>query len=246
MTFYQTSPLTPTRFLTIYIAQGLLFVVFLILAYKILKRDRKRLNIIFSGFYISAIIGILINFIYGPIDIPDIVKILNFLTNFGIFYAPIFLVVFDLILLKSEKVITTAKQFLVFIIFGIAMFGMFILLFIPGCGVQIDGSEVSKWSPVWSPCFFLYVMLIETIGAVIPIYYLSLKIYKKFEDKVLQKKWKFFIYGFTALAIFMYGIFISNTLNDGTFRMIMGVIGLILALGGGYLIYYGVGRSLSK
>ncbi len=246
MTFYQISPLTTSRIITIYIAQGLLFVFFLFLAYKILKRDRKRLNIIFSAFYLFPVFGTLINFIYGPIDIPEIVKILNFVTNFGIFYAPIFLVVFDLILLKSEKVITTAKQLLVFIIFGIAMFGMLILLFIPECGVQIDGSEVSKWSPVWSLCFFLYVILIETIGAVIPIYYLSIKIYKKFEDKVLQKKWKFFIYGFTALVIFMYGIFISNTLNNATFRIIMGVIGLILALGGGYLIYYGVGRSISK
>ena len=99
---------------------------------------------------------------------------------------------------------------------------------------------------IWSPYFFLYVVLVETVGAIIPIYYLSIQIYKKFEDRVLQKKWKFFIYGFTALVIFMYGIFISNFLNNATFRLIMGIVGLILALGGGYMIYYGVGRSLSK
>lgn len=244
MTYYQTSPLTLPRIITIYFAQGLLFVFFIFLAYKILKRDRKRLNLIFSGFYLSAVVGTLINFIYGPIDIPEILVILNFFTNFGYFFAPIFLVVFDWILLKSEKVVTTAKQLLVLIIYGIAMFGMFILLFFPGYGVIINAS--TNWSPVWSPYFFLYVILVETIGAVIPIYYLSVQIYKKFEDKVLQKKWKFFIYGFTALAIFMYGIFISNFLNDSTFRIIMGFIGLILALGGGYLMYYGVGRSLSK
>jgi hypothetical protein len=244
MTFYQTSPLTLPRIITIYFGQGLLFVFFIFLAYKILKRDRKRLNLIFSGFFLSAVVGTLINFIYGPIDNPEIVMILNFFTNFGIFYAPIFLVVFDWILLKSEKVITTAKQLVVLIVFGIAMFGMFILLFFPGLGVEIN--SLTNWSPVWSPYFFLYVILVETIGAVIPIYYLSLQIYKKFEDQVLQKKWKFFIYGFTALAIFMYGIFVSNTLNNSTFRIIMGFIGLILALGGGYLMYYGVGRSLSK
>lgn len=242
MTFYQT--LTPTRFLTIYIAQGLLFVFFLFLAYKILKRDRKRLNIIFSMFYLFPVFGTLINFIYGPLDNPEIVVVLNFLTNFGYFFAPIFLVVFDWILLKSEKVVTTTKQLLVLIIYGIAMFGMFILLFFPGYGVVINAS--TNWSPVWSPFFFLYVVLVETVGAIIPIYYLSIQIYKKFEDRVLQKKWKFFIYGFTALVIFMYGIFISNFLNNATFRLIMGIVGLILALGGGYMIYYGVGRSLSK
>jgi len=244
MTFYQTSPLNPARILTIYFAQGLLFVFFIFLAYKILKRDRKRLNLIFGGFYLSAVIGTAINFIYGPLDDPNIVVILNFFTNFGYFYAPIFLVVFDLILLKSEKVINTTKQLLVLIIYGLAMFGMFVLLFIPGYGVDI--SATTNWSPVWSLPFFIYVILVETIGAVIPIYYLSLQVYKKFEDDVLQKKWKFFIYGFSALAIFMYGIFISNTLNNSTFRVIMGFIGLILAISGGYLMYYGVGRSLSK
>jgi hypothetical protein len=200
--------------------------------------------LIFSGFYLSAVVGTLINFIYGPIDNPDIVVILNFLTNFGIFYAPIFLVVFDLILLKSEKVFDTTKQLMVLIAYGIAMFGMLFFLFVPGYGVEINAS--TNWSPVWSPYFFLYVILVETIGAVIPIYYLSLKIYKKFEDDLLRKKWKYFIYGFSALVIFMYGIFISNTLNNATFRVIMGFIGLILAISGGYLIYYGVGRSLSK
>jgi len=244
MTFYQSSPLTLPRIITIYFGQGLLFAFFIFLAYKILKRDRKRLNLIFSGFFLSAVIGNLINFIYAPIDNPEIVLILNFLTNFGIFYAPIFLVVFDLILLKSEKIITTAKQLLVLIIFGIAMFGMFFLLFIPGYGVEINA--LTNWSPVWSPYFFLYVILVETIGAVIPIFYLSIKVYNKFEDDVLQKKWKYFIYGFSALAVFMYGIFVSNTLNNATFRIIMGFIGLILALVGGYLMYYGVGRSLSK
>ena len=188
MTLYQASTLTLPRIITIYVGQGLLFVFFIFLAYKILKRDRKRLNLIFSGFFLSAVVGALINFIYGPLDNPDVVVILNFITNFGYFYAPIFLVVFDLILLKSEKVITTAKQLLVLIIFGIAMFGMFILLFIPGFGVEINAG--TNWSPVWSPYFFLYVIIVETIGAVIPIYYLSLQIYKKFEDNVLQKKFQ--------------------------------------------------------
>ncbi len=44
----------------------------------------------------------------------------------------------------------------------------------------------------------------------------------------------------------MYGIFISNFLNDPTFRLIMGAIGLLLAIAGGYLMYNGVGRQLEK
>ena len=79
----------PIRIITIYGAQGLVFAWFTYLAYRILKRDRKRLNLIFSGFYLSVVVGTLFNFIYGPIADEQIVLILNFCTNFGAFYAPI-------------------------------------------------------------------------------------------------------------------------------------------------------------
>jgi len=242
MVFFQ-EVLTLPRFITIYIAQGLVFAVFLFLAFRILKRDRKRLNVIFAGFYLSPVIGLFVNFIYGPLSEEAIIIALNFITNFGIFYAPIFLVVFELILLKSEKVITSSKQLIILIIYGIAMFSMIFFLFMPGWGVTID--EGTKWSPKWSFPFFIYLVIVESF-AVIPDLFLSFRIFKKFEDEVLKKKWKLFIYGFCALAIFMYGIFVSNFLGNDTFRLIMGLIGLILAITGAYLMYYGVGRQIEK
>jgi len=242
MVFFQ-EVLTLPRFLTIYIAQGLVFAVFLFLAFRILKRDRKRLNLIFAAFYLSPVIGLFINFIYGPLSEEAIIIALNFITNFGIFYAPIFLVVFELILLKSEKVITSSKQFIILIIYGIAMFSMIFFLFIPGWGVTINVH--TSWSPKWSLPFFIYLVIIESI-AVLPVLFLSFRIFQKFEDEVLKKKWKFFIYGFCALAIFMYGIFVSNYLGNQTFRLIMGLIGLILAITGAYLMYYGVGKQIEK
>lgn len=235
--------LTLTRILTIYVAQGVACLLFLFLAYKILKRDRKRLNVIFSMFYLFTAFGLIMNFIYGPLEDEFLVKIFNFLTNFGIFYSPIFIVVFDLMLLKSEKVISTSKQLIILVIYGIAMFGMLFFLFVPGFGVIIEGPS---WSPVWSLPFFIYVASVETIGAIIPTLYFSFKIYKKFEDEVLKKKWKFFILGFCALAFFMYGIFISNTLNDPTFRIVIVGVGLILDLIGVYLMYFGVGKQIEK
>ena len=240
MVYFQ---LTPTRILTIYIAQGLACFVFLFLAYKILKRDRKRLNVIFSMFYLFPVFGFFMNFIYGPMTDEFLVSIFNFLTNFGIFYSPIFIVVFELILLKSEKVISTSKQLLIIIIYGIALFGMLFFLFVPGFGVTIEGPS---WSPVWSLPFFIYVFSVVTIGAVIPTLYFSIQIFKKFEDAVLKKRWKFFILGFCALVFFMYGIFISNTLNIPTFRIVIVGAGLILDLIGAYLMYFGVGRQIEK
>ena len=227
-----------TRIFTIYVAQGLVCAFFIFLAYKILKRDRKRLNIIFAGFYIAPVIGFLVNFIYGPLTDETLVIGLNFITNFGIFYSPIFLVIFDLILLKSEKVINTTKQLAILIVYGAALFGMIFFVFVEGMGVEMalgDTGVAPDWSPHWMLPFFLYVVIIESVFAVGPSLYLSFQIYKKFEDEELKKKWKLFIYGFICLTIFMYGIFISNFLNDPTFRLIMGASGLILAILSGIL-----------
>ncbi|MFX1411051.1 MAG: hypothetical protein ACFFA6_11920 [Promethearchaeota archaeon] len=233
------------RLLTIYVAQGLVCAFFIFLAYKILKRDRKRLNVIFSGFYISAALGIIINFIYGPIDdeaLVNIVRILNFLTNFGIFYAPIFLVVFDLILLKSEKVITTGKQLLILIGYAIAMFCTVFLAVMEDIGISFN----EDWAPVWGIGFFLYLITIESVFAIIPSLFYSVQIYKKFEDDQLKQKWKYFIFGFCALAIFMYGIMFSNFLDISIVRTLMGIIGIVCGITGAYLMYSGVGRQLEK
>jgi len=243
MVLFQEPLDNPMRVLTIYVAQGLACVFLIFIAYKIIKRDRKRLNLIFSGTYISAAIGLIINMIYAPIADEDIVLILNYLTNFGIFYSPIFLVVFDLILLKSEKVITTLKQFAILIGYGIVMFCMIFFVITEDWGVSIN--EDTEWSPVWELPFFLYLVIVESI-AVGPLLYLSFQIYQKFEDDQLKKKWRFFIFGFCAFIIFMYAIFLSNFLDVSDIRALMGGIGLILAIAGGYLMYNGVGRQLEK
>ncbi|GAG61764.1 unnamed protein product, partial [marine sediment metagenome] len=127
---------------------------------------------IFSMFYLFPVFGLFMNFIYGPMTDEFLVSIFNFLTNFGIFYSPIFIVVFELMLLKSEKVISTSKQLLIIIIYGIALFGMLFFLFVPGFGVTIEGPS---WSPVWSLPFFIYVFSVVTIGAVIPTLYFSIQ-----------------------------------------------------------------------
>ncbi|MFX0075996.1 MAG: hypothetical protein ACFE96_11175 [Candidatus Hermodarchaeota archaeon] len=238
------SQLTPTRILTVYVAQGIILFVFLYLALRILLRDRKRLNVFFAGLYISPPIGILMNFIYAPLTDETIVLVLNFIANATAIYAPIFIVVFDLILLKSEKIISTTKQLVILIGYGIAVLCAAIFHFTPSYGVTINAS--TNWSPVWSLPIFIYVYAILTCFATIPAAYFSIKIYKKFEDEVLKKKWRFFIFGFIALMTFMYLIFLSNTLDNPTFRTLLGIVGLILALLGGLSMYYGVGRQIQK
>ncbi|MHA2339626.1 MAG: hypothetical protein ACXACX_20155 [Candidatus Hodarchaeales archaeon] len=176
MVLYQSgNPLgDPMRVITIYLAQMLVCLWDAYLAYCILKRDRKRLNFIFAGFYLFGVIGNIFNFIYGPIPIVEVVLILNFLTNFFLYFSPIFFVVFELMLLKSEKYINTKKQLLILIGYGILMFCMIFFVITPDWGVYIN----PKWQPVWSLPIFLYVIIGESIFAVGPVLYLSYRAYE--------------------------------------------------------------------
>ncbi len=233
-----------TRFITIYIAQGILFVFFSYLAYKILKRDTKRLNLIFAGIYIFFSIGLFINFIYGPITDINLVYTLNFLTNFFLFTAPIFLLVFNLILLKSEKIITTKKQLAIILVYGALMFCMILFPWNnPTMGIYFAEPQAP---PVWSVPYYLYVIAVMSTLSTVPTFYFSIQIFKKFEDEVLKKRWKYFILGALEIYIFSYGILTANMLNIPEFRLAMGIIGIFLCLSGGYLIYYGVGRQIEK
>ena len=232
--------LTPTRFITIYIVQGALFIFFLYLAYRIIKRENKKLNYIFSAFYICEAVGLFINFIYAPIADQSIVRVLNFITNWFSFYAPIFLLIFILILLKSEKAITPNKQLIILVSYGILLFLMIFIAVIPNIGVEIiDGA------PRWGWPFYIYVNTIFSIFSTIPTLYYSWKIYTQFGDEKLKQRWRYFLVGCIILYIFIYLLFFNNT-NDpeSIVRTLFALVGLVLTISASILLYYGVGRQL--
>jgi len=230
-----------TRFITVYIIQGLMCFYFAFLACKILKRDRKRLNLMFTGFYISNVISLCINFIYAPITDENIVLIMHSITTFFAFYSPIFILLFVLMVLKPEKVINPNKQKAILIGYGVVLSGMTIFLLIEDWGVEIGPPD---WTPHWMVPFFLYLVTIVSICVVGPSFFISYQIFKKFEDEQLKRKWKYFILGLSAFYACAYGIFISNFLDIPIFRTVIGIIDLILIISGGYLMYIGVGRQL--
>ena len=237
MVLYQ---LDTARFIQVYIVQGLIGVFFLYLTYLILKRDTKRLNIIFSCFYIIGAAGVFINFIYAPLTIESVILILYYITIFCFLFAPIFLVIVELILLKSEKVITSKKQVLLILIYGGILFGM---VFIPN-GVTINAS--TNWKPVWSFPYFLYTVIILSVGAVVPGMYFSVQIYNQFEDEKIKRKWGYFVIGIIGLFFLVYGTLISNTVNNDNFRLAWSIVSLILITIPPYMLYYGIGKQIEK
>ncbi|MCK4286114.1 MAG: hypothetical protein KAX18_07915 [Candidatus Lokiarchaeota archaeon] len=225
------------RFLQIYVIQGGFTIFFFFMASVVLRRGKKRTNLYLSSFYLFTAIGGLINIIYANIFVESIVYILHFITYYVLCYSLIFLLIFTLILLKPVDKFNTRIQLTLLILVGIVLLGLW---FIPN-GIQINQS--TNWKPNWSWCFFIYSAIVCSAILIIPTSYYSLKIYSKFENKHLKKKWKYFLTGLFAYFFLYYGTTFSNTLNNDNFRLIWSLISLptLIAL---YLIYYAVGRQL--
>ena len=236
------------RILQVYLVQGLVFLFFVSLSIIILKRDRKRLNKIFSGFYILVSIGLFFNFIYAPLrsdELVILIEILNFITNYCLLLGPIFLVIFQLILLKSEQIITEKRQTIIFASYSIVLLSMIGFMFGEETGVDISGPN---WVPIYHLPIYIYLVIVHSITSTIPTIFLSTMIYKKLEDIAIKNKWRFFMIGIHSLNIFMYGTYSSYILEVVLpgFRFGWSIVGLFLVVAGGYMIFYGVGRQLEK
>lgn len=225
------------RIIQIYFVQGGVALFYLYMAYIVLKRGRKPLHIYLSSFYLSTTIGAIINMIYAIIFDPTIVYIMHFLTYYLFCFSMVFLLIFVLILVKPAKKIKFKLQLAIMIIFGVLIFG---LLLFPS-GIVIN--ETTNWKPDWSWSFFIYSIVVCTSIVILPTLYYSIRIYIKFENEFLKKKWKYFLIGICTYFFIYYGTSFSNTLNNDTFRFIWSLISLptLISL---YLIYYGVGRQL--
>jgi len=226
-----------SRFIQVFIGEGIVLAFCIFFSYKILRKDRTRMKIAFSEFYIFISIGLILNVIYIALSDQFIVKILNFLTNFCIFLAAIFLVNFCLLFYYTEEKFNLKKQVILIVIYSIVLFCM---VFIPD-GVTIDCSSGECTPPLWSIPFFLYIFIVLTIFTFIPISYYSIKILDKFDDEQLKKKWKYFIFGIMFLYAFLYGSLFSNT--PAFADVLWAPIGLVFAIIGIYLVYYGIAKS---
>ncbi|MHA2184297.1 MAG: hypothetical protein ACXAAI_04780, partial [Promethearchaeota archaeon] len=226
-----------------------------IITYRILSRRRKRLNIVFSGFFISTIIGNLLNMIYYLMTDRNLIILLNFLTNFFIVFGAIFLLTVNRTLLESTIVFSIKRQNIAIALYGITLLiGMVTLLVLgenfdfdilgndkPFLGITVTG----KGAPWWGIIFFIYIFLFSMASVVIPIVRTSLKILKSFETYYLKRKWLYYFVGCLGTFSIFYLINVGNVLNDDTFKLAVSVYGISIILWVS-LMYYGLGYRLQE
>ncbi|MHA1318959.1 MAG: hypothetical protein ACTSQ1_04000 [Promethearchaeota archaeon] len=174
-----------------------------------------------------------------------VIEILNFITNYCLLLGPIFLVVFQLVLLKSESVFTKKKQLIIIVSYSVVLLSIIGFMFGEETGVDITGPN---WVPIYHLPIYIYLVVVHSIASTIPTIYLSTMIYKKLKDTEIRKKWRFFMVGIHSLNIFMYGTYTSYILEVVLFgfRFVWSIVGLVLVVTGGYMVFYGVGRQLRK
>ena len=177
-----------------------------------------------------------------------IILILNFLTNYFIFFGAVFLLIVNMIILESTLIYSVKRQNRYILFYGILLFtGMLILVllgeifdspFKPFLGVKIiDGV------PQWGPIFFIYIVSIMSILTLIPINYTNFKIYSRFETKALKRKWFYYLLGFLGITVMFYLLILYNFLDPEIYanvRSIISILAISLIIWG-YMMYYGIG-----
>ena len=226
------------RFLGIYISQTALSIIFLYIAYKILKRNRNRLTIILSGFYLSEAFAFIINAILVPLRINPAVSILYFAVIFLVLFGQIFLVLFNFFLYKLEDNIPTTRLMSYILIYAILIFS---ILYFPN-GITIN--EKTDWLPVWTWSFLIIMFIFTSIFIVIPFIILFIKLYGSFEDDNLKKKMRYFFIGFCGVTFSYFGGMLYITVYDPIFRALWNIILLFILIPSCVLIYYGIGSEL--
>lgn len=219
----------------LWIVYPLMILEFLSLGFAILRRGpSKRINQMFFIFLFLNGLGLIINIIYRVAEdtIPDINVMLNPFVIFVIDLALVFLLLFNLIIWKSDKIVTDKIKSILIAVWALVCA---ILFFIPG------GVSFPAGSPVWSTGFFLHGLIItQTIfGTVL---YVNVQIYKRFEHVEIKKKYQRTIISVILLDWFIVGNYLSNFLNISWFRDVFSITALV-AFPAMYFLYQGVKRE---
>lgn len=245
------------RIIVVYVTQGILVIFFSLLVYQILRRKRQRINLIFSGYFLSMISAFILNMIYAVIslDYGGLIVFLHFLSMFFVCFGLIFILIVNLIILESTIIFSVKRQNTYIFLYGIILFfGMLILIIVPD-PLEIIGVELTPdGRPGWKPIFFIYVITIITGFAIIPVILTLFKIYFSFETKSLKKKWFYYLTGSLGLIVIVFypililnlltGIMPSNSFLD-TLRTIVSISGISVIVWV-LMMYYGIGSKLKK
>jgi len=225
------------RIFAIYVTQLSVSFFFLIIAYKILKRNRSQLNLTLSGFYIFEASAFIINAIIILLRIELIVYILYITLLFLVFFGHFFLVMFNLTLLDMKY---TLRKNLLYILIPYVILTISVII-LPN-GFQFN--EQTNWKPIWTWSYLLILYIFTFAVLIIPAAILFNKLYKMFDDRKLKNKMRNFFIGMCGMWSALLCGMLWNTWDNEIFILIWGTIAVFITIPSSLLIYYAMGRGL--
>ncbi|MFX1410291.1 MAG: hypothetical protein ACFFA6_08055 [Promethearchaeota archaeon] len=226
-----------SRYIGIFIIGSFITVFFYFLALKVIKRNFNRLTLTLGTFYILPGTGFFLNFIFLLISSTPQGLIIYYTAVFLILFGEIFLVLFLINILKIDSRLTLNKQVLITIMYAILCV---LLILFPG-GITIN--EKTDWIPVFSWSFLIVLYIFFTCSIFIPTLILSIKLSKRFEDKILKSRLRLFFIGIILMNLVLYGLILYNTWIDSFYRELYLYLSF-LVIPAGILIYYGLVHQL--
>jgi len=228
------------RLILIFIPQPLIGVLFYVLAFRVLKRERSLplltmvtfYLLIGSGFFLNMVYYIAFNFMSGWI-LYFLYYVVFFLLTFPIVCIPLFI----LTLLKTKEQFSHIRYAIYMLVFG---FICIISLFLPD---SITFS-LTTGSPTYDIWLSVATMLNFTLLILIPTLYYSRKLYKSFSAPDLKKKLKPIIIGFTIILFSLYGTILFNSIDNLIFKSVWALFVIVSFILVGFLIYIGLGKNL--
>jgi hypothetical protein len=227
------------RLLVVQSVQLMIATTFLIIAYKILKRNKNQISIVLSCYYIFVSAGLIfagVRFVF--IKYPPIFAILYFFSLFLMFFSMVFLVLFNIYLYNLDSQVSLKKT--IILILSYAVIILLILSYPDGYKI----GEETNWFPVWSWTFLMIIYISSAIIIILPFTLLFIRVYKTFQDKALKKKLRLYYLGAVILIIGWYGGTLYNTWDYSFYRSIWVIVSFIVAFSTGLIIYFAWGRTL--
>lgn len=217
-----------------------IFIFFVaIIVIMLFRRDLTPLSYFLMAIYAFSALAIGINILYFflPLISQTTFYFLHFFAAFFIFYSIIFPLLFGFSLFYPGDGIKY-KLIKIFAIITHAII-LFIILSLPGA-ISVEMKD--NWIPIWSwqllGLLFIYISIILFLTL-----WFNIRIYKRFKDKNLKKRWSYFIIGASGLSTFLYTLTLYNTLRDEFFGTVYSVFSLLI-IPFTYLIYVSIGKNL--
>ena len=226
-----------SRLIIVFASQGILIVLFSILAFKIIKRNRTRPHLALVLFYILLSLGFFLNIVYvllAPTNDPILLRTVYVFSVFFIAFSFVFNLLFIIILLSLE--FSTRRLVAIVLVYGAVCLSIYL---IP------EGITFSPtWVPTYSFALFIVLYIYFTVFMTIPTLYYSVRLYRTFEAENLKKRLRLYLIGFIMIIGAIYGAIYFITTDNQLFKSIYGVFALIFEVTAALLIYYGLGRKL--